>query len=144
MASVALSEQGNAHLFWSTQSFLLSLSQFIYPSVNPSLIPSLHSSLHPSIYSSIHLICYSLSSFISPSNLQLKLEVYTFKLSFSQFLKCNPRKKFPVLGHLGSPLYFKNVKVQNNSREKDLLQLLFLSSHSQWVRSLHTHWDHAF
>ena len=43
-----------------------------------------------------------------------------------------------VLDQLGSPLYFKNVKCQNNSRVNDLFQLLFLSSHSQWVRSLHT------
>ena len=33
---------------------------------------------------------------------------------------------------------FKNVKCQNNSRENDFFQLLFLSSHFQWVRSLHT------
>ena len=46
--------------------------------------------------------------------------------------------KIPVKGQLGSPLYFKNVKCQNNSRENDLFQLLFLSSHCQWVRSVHT------
>ena len=51
----------------------------------------------------------------------------TFKLSFSQFLTFNPSKKIPVLGQLGSPLFFKNVKYQNNSRENDLFQLLFLS-----------------
>ena len=62
----------------------------------------------------------------------------TFKLSFSQFLTFNPSKKFPVLGQLGSQLHLKNVKCQNNSRENDLFQLFFLSSHSQWVRSLHT------
>ncbi|CDQ66549.1 unnamed protein product [Oncorhynchus mykiss] len=38
--------------------------------------------------------------------------------------------KIPVLG---SPLYFRNVKCQNNSRENYLFQLLFLSSHSQCV-----------
>ena len=54
----------------------------------------------------------------------------TFKLSFSQFLTFNPSTKFIVLGQLGSPLYFKNVKCQNNTRENDLFQLLFLSSHS--------------
>uniref|UniRef100_A0A8C7QAT9 Uncharacterized protein n=1 Tax=Oncorhynchus mykiss TaxID=8022 RepID=A0A8C7QAT9_ONCMY len=45
---------------------------------------------------------------------------------------------FVTLCQLGSPLYFKNVKCQKNSRENDLFQLLLLSSHSQWVRSLHT------
>jgi hypothetical protein len=36
-----------------------------------------------------------------------------------------------------SPLYFKNVKCQNNSRENDSFHILFCSSHSQWVRSSH-------
>ena len=68
-------------------------------------------------------------------NVQLKSEVY---IHLSQihlnsvshnFLTFNHRKKFPVLGQLGSPLYFKNVKCQNNCRENDSFQLLFLSSH---------------
>ena len=41
------------------------------------------------------------------------------------------------LGQLGSQMYFKNLKCQNKSRENDLFQLLFIYSHSQWVRSLH-------
>ena len=48
------------------------------------------------------------------------------------------KSEFPVLGLSGSPLYLKNVKCQNNRKENDLFQLLFLSSHAQWVRSLHT------
>ena len=80
---------------------------------------------------------------------QLKSEVYIHLsqihlISVSQFLTFNPSKKFPVLGQLGSPLYFKNVKCQNNSRENYFFQLLFLSSHSQWVRSLHTYTQLVF
>ena len=56
---------------------------------------------------------------------------------FSQLLTFNPSKN-AGLGQLRSPLYFMNVKCQNNSREKDIFQMLFISSHSQWVRSLHT------
>ena len=72
---------------------------------------------------------------------QLKSEVYIHLSqihlnSVSQFLTFN--SKFPVLGQLGSPLYFKNVKSQNNSRENDLFPLLFILSHSQWVRRIHT------
>ena len=78
------------------------------------------------------------------AQIQLKSEVYIhlsqihLNKGFSQLLAFNHSKKFPVLGQLGSLLYFKNVKCQNNSRENDLFQLLFLSSHSQWVRRLHT------
>ena len=62
----------------------------------------------------------------------------TFKLSISQILTFNPSRNALSLGQLGSPLDFKNVKCQNNNRENYLFQLLFLSSHFQWVRSLHT------
>jgi hypothetical protein len=63
--------------------------------------------------------------------IHLKSEVYIHLsqihlISAEQFLTFNPSKKCHVLGQLGSPHYFKNVKCQNNSRENYLFQLLFL------------------
>ena len=82
-----------------------------------------------------HITYTCISNFSTrDSFIQLKSKVYIhisqFKLSFSQFLTFNQSKKIPVLGQLETPLNFKNVKCQNNSRENYLFQLLFLSSHS--------------
>jgi hypothetical protein len=68
----------------------------------------------------------------TPTCILLKSEVYICQIHLNSVFHI----LILVLGQLGWPLHFKNVKCQNNSRE--WFQLLFLSSHSQWVRSLHT------
>ena len=73
------------------------------------------------------------------TNIQWKMEVY---IHLSQILLIsvfhNSWHLILLKIQLASPLYFKNVKCQNISRENDLFQVLFLWPHSQWVGSLHS------